>query len=445
MAKESPDELLKVCRDCVKHATKSGAQEVAAVASQGREVSVQWRDGKLEKIHEATTRGVSLELFVDGRYGVVRTGDLRPQALRDFIQEAVVMTRCIARDPFRMLPDPKLYEGQSPVDLELEDSKYMEMTPERRKEIVKEIEDSARSVPGSEAIQSVTTGFGDERSMAWRVHSNGFEGRSTSTVYSASGEVSVKDPDGRKPEDWSASVARFMTDLPPVAEEGKKAALRALEQVGSGKAKSGTMHMAVDNRTAGRLVMALLGPLGGQALQQKRSFLENKLGHRIGSELFTLTDNPLIKRGLGSQLFDGEGIAAKARPVFEKGVLRTYFIDTYYAKKLNCNPTTGGISNLVMPAGTMSQAQILEHMKDGILVTAFLGGNSNTTTGDYSFGVQGFRVEKGQKAGAVSEMNISGNLVDLFKKLTVLGNDPYPYSRLAAPTLLFEGMQFAGV
>ena len=445
MAKVAPDELLKVAREAVAAATKAGAQEVAASASQGREVGVQWRDGKLEKIHEATTRGVSLELFVDGRYGVVRTGDLRPAALQDFIQEAVVMTRSISKDPLRSLPDPALYKGQSQLDLELEDSKYFEMTPERRKALVQEIEASARAVPGADQIQSVTTGFGDERSMAWRVHSNGFEGHAVSTVYSASAEVSVKDADGRKPEDWSASVARFIGDLPPVAEEGRKAALRALEQRGSTKYKSGTMAMAVDNRTAGRLVMALLGPLGGQALQQKRSFLENKLGAKIGSELFTVTDDPLVKRGLGSQLFDGEGIAAKPRPVFEKGVLKTYFIDTYYAKKLKVEPTTGGISNLVIPIGTLSQAQILEHMKDGILVTAFLGGNSNTTTGDYSFGVQGFRVEKGQKAGPVSEMNISGNLAELFSKLAVLGNDPYPYSRLKAPTLLFEGIQFAGV
>lgn len=446
MAKKEPtDELLKVARDCVKTATKAGAQEVAAAASQGREVGVQWRDGKLEKIHEATTRGVSLELYVDGRYGVVRTGDLRPQALEDFIKEAVVMTRSISKDPFRSLPDPKLYEGQAKIDLELEDSKYSEMTAERRKELVQEIEAAARAVPGAKDIISVSAGFGDEHGVSWRVHSNGFEGKSVSTVFSAHGDVSVKDSDGRKPEDWSASVARFFSDLPPVAKEGERAALRALEQRGTTKYKSGVMMMAVDNRTAGRLVMALLGPLGGQALQQKRSFLENKLGAKLGSELFTVTDDPLIKRGLGSQLFDGEGIAAKARPVFEKGILKTFFIDTYYAKKLKVDPTTGGVSNLVIPVGTKSQAELLAQMKDGILVTAFLGGNSNTTTGDYSFGVQGFRVEKGQKAGPVSEMNISGNLGDLFTKLVAVGNDPYPYSRLKAPTLLFEGISFAGV
>ena len=445
MAKQNVDELLKVARECVKVATKAGAKEVAASASQGREVGVQWRDGKLEKIHEATTRGVSVELYVDGRYGAVRTGDLRPQALEDFIKEAVVMTRSIAKDPFRSLPDPKLYEGQPKVDLELADSKYAEMTPERRKELVKEIEDAARTVPGAKSILSVTSGFGDERGVTWRVQSNGFEGSVTSTVFSASADVSVKDSDGRKPEDWSASVARFFNDMPPVAEEGKKAALKALEQRGSTKYKSGVMTMAVDNRTAGRLVMALLGPLGGQALQQKRSFLENKLGTRIGSEIFTVVDDPLIKRGMGSQLFDGEGIASKVRPVFEKGILKTYFIDTYYAKKLKVAPTTGGISNLLLPVGQLSQEKLLAQMKDGILVTAFLGGNSNTTTGDYSFGVQGFRVEKGQKAGPVSEMNISGNLSELFTKLVAFGDDPYPYSRVRVPTLLFEGIQFAGV
>jgi PmbA protein len=438
------EELLQVARGCVKTALAAGANEAAVVVSQGREVSVQWRDGRLEKMHEATTRGALLELFVNGRYGTVRTGDLRDESLEAFIAESVAMTGKIAQDPYRSLPDPALYRGQTSTNLETEDPAHDELTPERRREMVEEIEAAARSVPGASDIVSVAAGFGDERSLSWRVHSNGFEGCTRATVFSAYGEVSVQDADGRKPDDWSAAVTRFYSDLPPVAEEGRQAALRALEQRGPTKIPSGVMTMAVDHRAMSRLVSVLLGPLSAQVLQQKRSFLEGKLGERIGSELFTLTDQPFIKRGLGSQVFDSEGIAAVERPIIERGILRNYYIDTYYGKKLNLAPTSGGPSNLVLQPGKASQVDLLSQINNGILVTSFLGGNSNGTTGDFSFGVQGYRITNGKRAEPVSEMNISGNLAELWQHLVAVGNDPYPYSRIRLPTCVFDRVQFAG-
>jgi PmbA protein len=204
------------------------------------------------------------------------------------------------------------------------------------------------------------------------------------------------------------------------------------------------MTMAVDNRAAGRLLQALGGPLQAGSLQQKRSFLEGKLGEPIGSDKLSIVDDPLLVKGFGSRLFDGEGIAAKPITFFDKGVLKSYYVDTYYGKKLEMEPTTGSPSNVVVKLGERSQPELLAEMKEGILVTGFLGGNSNGTTGDYSFGVQGFRVRGGQIAEPVAEMNISGNLGDLFKRLVAVGSDAYPYSTIRTPTLVFEGVQFAG-
>ena len=120
----------------------------------------------------------------------------------------------------------------------------------------------------------------------------------------------------------------------------------------------------------------------------------------MGSALLDLSDDPLVPRGFGSRLFDGEGIAARRMPVFERGVLKTYYVDTYYGRKLGLPPTTGGSSNAAWALGATSQAALLAEMKDGILVTGFLGGNSNSTTGDFSFGVQGYRVRGGKRRGA---------------------------------------------
>jgi PmbA protein len=444
MSTSPSPELFAVAERCAEIASKKGASEVAARAYKVRDVSVQWRDGKLEQINEATTRGVGLQLYVDGRYASVTSSDLRPEALDTFIGDSVVMTRTLSADPFRALPDPALYAGQANVDLKLADPAYPTVTPEQRRRVAQELEAAARAVKGSEAILSVTTGFSDSRSESVRVHSNGFKGGRIDTSFWTSAQVSVKDKDDRRPEDWSAAGVRFLGELPPTAEIGREAASRSLARLGARKPESAVLPMVLENRAAGRLVGYLAGPLSAQSLQQKRSFLEGKLEQPIGSDKLTIADEPHLAKGFGSRLYDGEGMAARKMPVFEGGILRNYFVDTYYGKKLKIAPTTGGSSNLIWALGTKSQAELVADMKDGMLVTGFLGGNSNSTTGDFSLGVQGFRIRNGQIAEPVSEMNISGNHLELWKRLSAVGNDPYLYSSMRTPTLVFDGVQFAG-
>jgi PmbA protein len=179
-------------------------------------------------------------------------------------------------------------------------------------------------------------------------------------------------------------------------------------------------------------------------VQQKRSFAEGKIGARLGSALLDLQDDPLVVRGLGSRLYDGEGIAARSFPIFEAGVLKSYYVDSYYGRKLGIPPTTGRTSNLTWKRGARTQAQLLADAGEGILVTGFLGGNSNGTTGDFSLGVRGFRIRGGKIAEPVGEMNVSGNHLELWNRLAAVGDDPYRYSSMRTPTLVFEGVQFAG-
>ena len=442
MASES---LLEVAQETVALARRKGAREAAAGAYRVRSVEVQWRDGKLERVSEATTRGLGLELYVDGRYSAVSTSDLRPEAVERFIDDAVTLTRKLAIDPHRALPDPKLYQGQSQVDLDLEDRRYDELDAARRRRIAEELEVASRSVKGAEHILSVTTGFGDTLSESARVHSNGFVGARRSTDFGMSAQVSVKDPDGRRPEDWDAASTRHFTALPAPEQVGRAAAERALGRIGSSKGESALFTMVVENRSAGRLLAFLLGPLAASALQQKRSFLDGKLGQRIASARLDVTDDPLVPRGFGSRLFDSEGLAARRFPVFEQGVLRSYYVDNYYGRKLGMTPTTRGMSNLAWKLGGKGRAALLAEVGDGILVTGFLGGNSNATTGDFSLGAQGYRIRDGQRAEPIGEMNVSGNHLELWQRLAAVGDDPYPYSPSRTPTLVFEGVQFAGV
>lgn len=437
--------LLDTAKQAVSLALKKGAKEAAATATKSRDVNIGWRDGKVEKVSEATTRGVSVQLYVEGRYTSVSTSDLRPDALEAFLGDAVAMAKTLAKDAHRSLPDPKLYEGRSREDLALLDPAYGEYTAEARRKQAKELEDAARAAKGAAAILSVTTEVSDSYSRSAKVMSNGFEGEQESTDYWLSADVSCKDPDGRRPEAGDYAGTRTWKSLPAAADIGARAAERALGTLGAKKIESAVLPVIVENRAAGKLLSALLRVLTGRSLQQKQSYLEGQLGKTIGSKHLTITDDPLLPRGFGSRLYDGDGIATKKMAVFDAGVLKSYYIDVYYGRKLGSAPTTGSNSNVVFPAGKKGLAELMKDIKEGVLITSFLGGNSNTTTGDYSFGFQGFRVRKGAQAEAVAEMNVSGNQKELWKKLSAVGSDPWAYSAVRTPSLVFDGVQIAGL
>jgi PmbA protein len=438
-------DLLEIARAAARLAMARGAGEAAAGAYRARHVEVAWRDGKVEKVSEATTRGLGLDLYVDGRYAAVSTSDLRPDALDRFVGDAVALARTLAPDPHRRLPDPELYRGRPEVDLDLEDPSHGALDAGERRRAAEAVEAAARAVPGADRILSVTSSVSDTRSESALVQTNGFEGRRRGTDFWMGAEVAVKDPDGRRPEEYGATGARHRADLETPGAVGRRAAERALARVGSVKGGSAVLPMVVENRAAGRLVGYLLAPLAAASLQQKRSWLDGRLGTRIGSERLDVADDPLVRRGLGSRLYDGEGISARRFPLFERGVLRSYYVDAYYGRKLGMPPTTARASNLAWALGPRSPEALLADVGEGILVTSFLGGNSNGTTGDFSLGVRGFRVRGGRIAEPVGEMNVSGNHAELWVRLAAVGDDPYRYSAMRTPTLVFEGAQFAGL
>ena len=440
----SSQDMLEVAQQCVSLAKKAGANDASARAYRVRDVSLDWRDGKVEKITESTTRGVILQLYVDGRFASVSTSDLRTDALKTFIEDSVVVARQLAPDPFRGLTDPELYKGQQSLDLKLEDPKYSSVTAETGRKLTKEAEQAARAVKGADSILSVSSSFTNNQSESFLVTSNGFAGKRRDTQFFLSSDVSVKDSDGRRPEDYHYAGARFFSDLPDAASIGRGAATRALGRLGSKKGETAAMTVAIDHRAAGRLVGMLGGALTAASIQQKRSFLEGKIGQQIASDKMTIHDDPFVPKGFGSRLFDNEGIASKKMLMFEGGVLKNFYVDNYYGRKLKLAQTTANTSNLSWKLGGKSQKELLADMKDGILITGFIGGNSNSGTGDFSVGLLGFRVRDGVVAEPVSEMNISGNHGEFWKKLIAVGNDPFPYSTLRTPTLVFEGVSIAG-
>lgn len=437
-------ELLALAGHVVELAKKAGASAAAGSAWRSREAETEWRDGRLEKVQQATSKGASVALFVDGRYGSVTTSDVREGALAAFVEEGVRSVRALAPDAHRKLPDPSRYAGQAKADLAVYDPALEEPAADVRLARVRELEAAAREGRGAAPITTVTAGFADSSSVSARVASNGFSGTHRATQASASVEVTVKDADGRRPEDWAGETSCRLDGLGPSGPLGAEATRRALERLGARKDRSGTMSVLVEARAARSLLRHLLGPLSGWALQQKQSFLEGRLGQVVASPLLTIDDDPLLAGGLASRLWDREGVAAKRRALVERGVLRTFLLDTYYASKLGKPPTTGGTTNVVVKPGTKGLAELVAGVADGVLVTSFLGGNSNSTTGDFSLGFGGRRIVKGKLDAPVAEMNLSGNHATFWQQLAAVGSDVYLPSTTRSPSLLFQGVSVAG-
>src|SRR5512138_704519 len=254
-------DLLEITRRAAELARAKGAGDAAVGAYRARHVELSWRDGKVEKVSEATTRGLGLDLYVDGRYASVSTSDLRPEALERFVEDSVALARTLAQDPHRRLPEPELYRNRPEVDLELEDPTHGALEAGERRRMAEAAEAAARGVPGADAILSVTTSVSDTLGESALVQTNGFEGTKRGTDFWISAEVTVKDPDGRRPEEYAASGGRFRAAIEAPEVVGRRAADRALARVGSVKGESAVLAMAVDNRASGRIVAMVVGPL----------------------------------------------------------------------------------------------------------------------------------------------------------------------------------------
>jgi PmbA protein len=436
------DEKYNIAKWAMEHAIQNGAQQARVSIYNNNSSQIEVRDEKIDKLKESNRIGMRITLYVDNKYSSISTNRLNnKEELGKFIEEAIAGTRYLAEDEFRALPDPDLYYTGGGPDLETLDKNFESVDPQQK---VKDAFALEKEVLGSDdRIISVTASYSDGKGSSIMVTSNGFEGDTENTYYSLNASVSVTDGEARPRGHWGESSI-FSSEL--VRKEiGTKALKRALDRLGQAKIESGKMPMIVENKQAGRSLQPLISALNGYAIQQKQSFLIDMIGEKIGSDLLTVTDDPFIVSGRGSRLFDGEGMATKKRSVFENGVLKTYFIDTYYGKKLDMEPNSGDTTNLVFKPGEKDLEGLLADISRGILVTGFNGGNSNSVTGDFSYGIEGFLVEKGKLIKPVAEMNITGNFKQLWKDLVAVGSDVDPSRSWRLPSLVFDNVDFSGV
>ena len=448
----------------------SSSLDYKLVLLRNHEDNIVLRDGEVEKMLRATSLSLAVNLYLDGRDGFFYTNDLRPERVENFIKTAFETTRLLEPDETRTLADPKRYYKGGGPDLRNFDASLCEMAPDEKMKLLR---DTAAEVEGTDKrIISMQTRYADRQHEAHYLISNGFDASEQSSHCTLTSIVTVEGEGGQHPMDGWGESRIFFSQMPR-SGIGKTALERTLRKIGQRPAPSGRYRMILESPCAGNFLQPLLNAMGGQALQQRTSFLLGKLGERVVSPLVNIIDDPLQPGTRGASLFDYDGVATQRRELFTEGRLMTYFIDTPMSKKLGMAPTTQGIHRLIMtstapspnsetPSNSPFRGRTLcgehsarmspplkEEVRGGlgvptILVTDFNGGNCDPVTGNFSYGIEGFLLENGVIVQPVSGMNITGNMLDVWQRLSHVADDADPWETELIPTLTFEDVAFSG-
>ena len=402
---------------------RSLADAADAVYVGSRSSAVQVRMGALEDVHRSESESIGVRLFVGQRSASVSTSDFAAHALSELIARAAEMARQAPEDPYAGLAPKALLTSGPFGDIDGWDP--VEPEPAQLQQIVLQAEAAALAVPG--VTNSSGCGASASASTMAIATSHGFSGayRSTGHSYSASviaGEGSAMQRD----HDWHG--ARHAEDLDDPSAIGRRAGERAVARLDAVKVKPGPMPVLFEPRVATTLLGHFAPAIAGSAIARKSSFLQDKLGERVFAEGINIIDDPLRQRGLRSRLFDSEGLAVQRMALIEDGVLTTWLAESASARQLGIQPTGhasrgvsgapgAGPSNMYLEAGSRSVAEMLASCPRAIVVTELIGHGVNPVTGDYSRGAAGFLYENGERVGAVSEITVASNLIDMFRTL----------------------------
>lgn len=436
-------EEIALARHCLAFAQAEGAQKARITLSKTLMNLIGLLNGEVDKTSHALDRSLQLQLFVDGRFGTFSSNKLDREGLERFIRDAIGTVRMLEADSCRSLPAPERLakDALDGRELDLYDESVEALTAERRREL------ALRSMAWPRLKDRLIAEEGEYSDSVFdslTLDTQGLYARHTETSFEIGYESTVEDAQGNHFSSywWDASPRLETLRLDDCAET---ACRRAEAQIGPKSIPGGKYTLVVDSECAGKLLTPVLNALGGYPLQQKNSFLYGSLGKKLFPENLTVMDLPRTKGDTGCRLFDSEGVATRDMPVIEKGVVKTYFLNTYISNKMGLEPTVEDATRIkVLPTGgCRTQADVLQKAGTGILVTSFNGGNSNPATGNFSYGIEGFYFKDGKIVHPVREMLITGSFPDLWNKLLAAADDARPCLSKLVPTLAFKDVDFS--
>jgi PmbA protein len=442
--------LADLAHDILQQAQRLGADAGDALVSVGEAFSASVRLGKVEKILNSHEKRLGLRLFVGKSSAITSTANFTREALHNLVEETLVLAKATAADEFSGLPTREELAQEQP-DLDLVDT--VSLTTEEKIALAREAEATAL-----QADPRLTNSEGGDFSNSSReiLYANtlGFLGQYSTTSYSLSA-VPVASQNGTMQRDYWHSSHRKFHCLESAAAIGKKAAERTLRRLGARRVKTQEAPVVFDPDMAASLLRHLATAVTGSSLYRKTSFLLDKLGEKIAASGVWIDDDARIPSALGSKPFDGEGLPTRRTPVVEDGVLTSYLLDTYSARKLGRRSTGSAArsfadapaaspTNFFLKAGPTPPEEIIRSVRSGLYVTELSGFGVNPVTGDYSRGAVGLWIENGELAYPVEEITIAGNLLEMLKNIEAIGNDLELRGTIAAPTVKIARMTIAG-
>lgn len=420
---------------------KYGATSAEAVISKSKGITVSSRCKELENIEFNQEGALGVSVYVGKNKGSASTADLSKAALEQAVKAAVDIAKYTSEDEFSGLVD-KEELATDIQDLDL--FHPHEITPEQA--IEQCIEAEAAAFGFDDRITN-SDGASLASYQGFKVYGNslGFLEGYPSTRHSLSCSVISQDG-GDMQRQYAYSVDREFDKIEAANVIGEKAANDAIRMLNPQKLNTCQVPVIFHAEIASSLFGHLVSAISGGSLYRKSSFLMDSLDTQLFPEFLTIKERPHLLKGLASSPFDSEGVKTSDRNIIEAGVLTTYLLTGYSARKLGMKTTghAGGIHNWLISNTDEGLSDLLKKMGTGLLVTELMGQGVNTVTGDYSRGAAGFWVENGEIQYPVSEITVAGNLKDMFKQIVAIGGDVEKRGAVQTGSILIENMQIAG-
>ncbi|HLJ89171.1 MAG TPA: TldD/PmbA family protein [Candidatus Angelobacter sp.] len=450
---ENEIDLKEIVAGVVARALKAGATAAEAAAHESSEFSTVVRMGEVETLKEAGSRGLGLRVLSGNSAASTYSSDFSDEGIERLVKGALELARITSADPFAGLPDPSEL-GIVPGDLQIYSADVYALPPEERIDHARRAESASLS---SDPRFKNSDGGSFEASSGRKVFANslGFLGERRTSRCSIYAAPIAQAENGLMQRDYWYSAARSFARLDTPEAIGREAARRTLRRLGARKIASTKVPVVLDPMVSGSILDNVSDAVNGDAVYRQSSFLAGKLGQRIAGENVTVIDDGTLPAGFGTTPFDGEGVPTRRTVVIEKGILMSYLLNCYTARKLGMQ-TTGnaarglagnpgiGSGNFFLQKGDKAPEQIIAGIKQGLYITDFLGFGVNLVTGDFSRGATGLWIENGELTYPVEEITVAGNLREMLSNISEIGNDLEFRGATAAPTIRIDGMTIAG-
>ncbi|MFC2118774.1 TldD/PmbA family protein [Bacteroidota bacterium] len=435
----------KLVNKCI----SKGADSAEVYLQDGRQLNIEVRNGDVETIQENSSHGVGFRLFVKGKMAFSFCSDFSDKALDKSIESAVRFARHTTSDENNVLPDNK----EVTVVDGIYDPEIAKISIDNKIELAKKVEDIA--MQDSRITKSAGAVYGEAESEIYIANSNGLLKNYKLSGCSYGVSVVAEKGEQKSPGGKYCS-RRFYSDLKTPEEIAVEAAEKAWKKLDPRKVKTQKAVVIFDTDVAGTILGGVLGAINGESVLQGASFLADKMGKKISSELITMIDDGTLTKGMSTAPFDGEGVPTQNRVIVDNGILRGFMYNTIVAKRAGVkstgNAARGGFTalpgigahNFYIANGNSSFEDIIKSTKNGLLLNGVTGYGINPVNGNFSGGASGFWVKNGEIIFPVKGLTIAGTAFEMFNGIDMLGNNLKPTKNFTAPTIRIREMQIGG-